>query len=90
MVTTLAPIGAHFHRNLRRAVSVALILHLCWAVMGSDPELAMVDAGCGNISTEQQEQIVCRHNFYRARVHPYASNMRKLVSHKNCCTILLL
>lgn len=83
MATTLAPVGAHIDRNLRRAVSIAVILHLCSilpAVMGSDPEL--VGAGCGNISAEQQEQIVCRHNFHRARVHPYASNMRKLVSHK--------
>ena len=85
MATTLTPVSAHFGRNLLRAVSIAAVLHLCWllpaVVMGSDPELELVGAGCGNISAEQQEQIVCRHNFHRARVHPYASNMRKLVSH---------
>ena len=39
-----------------------------------------VDGAANSITDEQEEQIVNKHNFIRSRVHPYSSNMRRIVS----------
>lgn len=46
----------------------------------------MANGQGSGLSTEEQEEIVNAHNYYRRSVDPIATNMLKMVSHYGCMT----